>query len=239
MDDLEFSARAHANPDDMQQDFIAALSGRADRQQMLDEIRLLNNQLKLLSDAVEVPEQLRQKLRRPPENPSWALRGAYAIAATLVLAVGFVVSSLPYRPSAEEIAMHDSMIEHLMHEEPRYAEAQPIQWSEVEAVLAAANISMQAPSLDEEKTLIITFANLCRLGGERRAVHLVAMGEHGPVSVLLIHSPPVGGDMDVQDDRFKGRIKAASAGNVAVVGEKNENLERFESLVANTVQWSL
>lgn len=238
MDDLEFSARAHTDPDDTRQDFIAALSGREDRQKLVDEVRLLNSQLRLLNDSLEVPAQLRHKLRRPAET-SWARRGAYAMAATLVLAVGFVVSSLPYRPSADEAAMHDSMIEHLVHEEPRYFNAQPITWSEVEAVLASANISMQEPVAGSENALIITFANLCRLSGERRAVHLVAVGEHGPVSVLLIHSPPLGGSMDVRDERFKGRISPASAGNVAVVGEKDENLERFESLVANTVQWVL
>lgn len=236
MDDLEFSARAHANPDDDQHDFMAALSGRADRQQMLEEIRVLDRQLKTLSAALEIPPQLRQRLQRPVQT-SWIRRGAYAMAASLVLAVGFVVSSLPYRPSADEVAMHDSMLEHLVHEEPRYANAQPLQWSEVEAVLASANISMQAPPA--ESALIITFANLCGLGGNRRAVHLVTMGESGPVSVLLIHSPPVGGNMEVNDGRFKGRIVPASAGNVAIVGEKDENLERFERVITNSVQWSI
>lgn len=236
MDDLEFCARAHANPDDTQDDFMAALSGRPDRQHMLDEIKLLDGQLKILSASLEIPAQLRQKLRRPAQT-SWLHRGAYAMAASLVLAVGFVVSSLPYRPSAEEVAMHNSMIEHLVHEEPRYADAPPIQWSEVEAVLASANINMQAPQADS--ALIVTFAKLCGLAGGRHAVHLVALGEHGPVSVLLIHSPPVGGNMTVQDERFKGRIVPASAGNIAVVGEKDENLERFESLIANSVQWSI
>lgn len=236
MDDLEFSARAHANPDDTQSDFLAALTGRPDRQQILSEIKLLDEQLKALNASVEVPLALRNRLRRPVQT-SWVRRSAYAVAATLVLAVGFVVSSLPYRPSAEELAIHDSMIAHLLHEEPRYINAQPIQWSEVEAVLASANISMQAPNPDNP--LIITFANLCGLAGDRRAVHLVAIGEHGPVSVLLIHSPPVGGDMDVRDNRFKGRIMPASAGNVAVVGEKDEDLRRVESIIANSVHWSI
>lgn len=236
MDDLEFSARAHANPYDTEQDFLTALTGRTDRQQMLNEIKLLDEQLKSLSAALHIPPLLRHKLQ-PPAQPSWVRRTAYAMAACLVLAVGFVVSSLPYRPSAEELAMHDSMLEHLMHEEPRYLNAQPIQWSEVEAVLASANISMQLPEGDNP--LIITFANLCGLGGSSRAVHLVAVGEHGPVSVLLIHSPPLGGDMAVKDERFKGQIVPASDGNMAIVGEKDENLERFERIVANSVHWSI
>ncbi|MDO8907707.1 MAG: DUF3379 family protein [Pseudohongiella sp.] len=234
MDDLEFHTRAHCNPDDTQQDFLDALTGRADRQQLLDEVRVLDQQLKALSASLTVPPQLKQSLLKTAQ-PSVIKRNIFALAASLVLAVGFAVSTMQYSPSADELAMHDAMIEHLVHEEPRYIDAQPIQWSEVEAVLASADIKLHLP----ENTLIVTFANLCGLGNNRRAVHLVAMGEHGPVSMLLIHSPPIGGNMEVRDNRFKGRIVPASAGNMAVVGEKDEKLDKFERLISNSVQWSI
>jgi hypothetical protein len=239
MDDFEFNTRAHSNPDDTQQDFLDALTDRADRRQLLDEVRMLDQQLKTLSASLQVPPQLKQTLLRTAQpsvqKPSAMKRSVFALAASLVLAVGFVVSTVQYSPSADELAMHDAMIEHLVHEEPRYADAQPIEWSEVEAVLASANIKLQLPA----NTLIVTFANLCGLGSNRRAVHLVTIGEHGPVSMLLIHSPPIGGNMEVQDNRFKGRIVPASSGTMAVVGEKDEQLEKFESLLKNNVQWSI
>ena len=176
------------------------------------------------------------KLLSPPK-PSWFRRSAYALAASLVMAIGLTISTMGYRPSADEIAMHDAMIAHLYHEEPRYRDATPISWSEVEPVLAEAGIHLSM--LDGSTPLIITFANLCRFGNSQRAVHLVTVGEHGPVSVLLVRSSPVGGEIPVEDQRFKGSIKPVSQGNMAVIGEKNEQLEKFETLISNTVQWSI
>lgn len=236
MDDLEFNSRAHSNPYDSSRDFLDALSGRHDRQQLLNELRALDDQLRELSTSLSIPPDLRQKLLSP-QKPSWLKRSAYAMAASLVLAVGLTISTLSYRPSADEIAMHDAMIAHLYHEEPRYRDATPISWSEVEPVLAEAGIHMSM--LDGSTPLIVTFANLCRFGNSQRAVHLVTVGEHGPVSVILVRSSPIGGEIPVEDQRFQGRIKPVSQGNMAVIGEKNESLDKFESLLNSTVEWSL
>jgi hypothetical protein len=236
MDDLEFNSRAHSNPYDSSREFLDALSDRTDRQQLLDELRALDDQLRHLSSSLSIPPDLRMKLLSPPK-PSWFRRSAYALAASLVMAIGLTISTMGYRPSADEIAMHDAMIAHLYHEEPRYRDATPISWSEVEPVLAEAGIHLSM--LDGSTPLIITFANLCRFGNSQRAVHLVTVGEHGPVSVLLVRSSPVGGEIPVEDQRFKGSIKPVSQGNMAVIGEKNEQLEKFETLISNTVQWSI
>lgn len=244
MDDVEFSARAHANPHDNEQDFLDALANHGDRQQLLDEIRQLDDRLRTLSAAVNVPPQLRQRLletSRPSWAQPWVQRGWLAIAASLVIAVGFVVSSLPYRPSAEELALHDAMVEHLYHEDARYRDAVPISWSEIEQVLASAGFNLQRS--DATAAIPFIFANFCRLSSNQRAVHLVALGDHGPVSLLLIQSPPVGGNIAIQDSQFNGRILPVSSGNasgnMAVIGEKNENLGRYENLMASAVQWSL
>lgn len=236
MDDLEFNNRAHSNPYDDSREFHDALAGRSDRQQLLNELQALDNQLRELSSSLAIPPHLRAKLLTPPK-PSWLTRSAYALAASLVIAVGLTVSTLSYRPSADEIAMHDAMIAHLYHEEPRYQDATPISWEEVEPILTEAGIHMSM--LDGSTPLIITFANLCRFGNNQRAVHLVTVGEQGPVSVLLVRSSPVGGEIAVEDQRFQGRIKPVSQGNMAVIGEKNEKLEQVESLLNRTVEWNI
>jgi len=236
MDDLEFNNRAHSNPYDNSREFLDALAGRADRQQLLDELRTLDEQLRELSAALHIPPDLRNKLLTP-QKPSWLQRSAYALAACLVVAVGLTISTLSYRPSADELAMHDAMLEHLYLEEPRYRDATPIAWEEVEPVLAEAGIHMSM--LDGTTPLIITFANLCRFGNSQRAVHLVTMGERGPVSVILVRSSPVGGEIPVHDPRFRGSIKPVSQGNMAVIGEKDEKLDKVESLLNRTIEWSI
>lgn len=236
MDDLEFNSRAHSNPYDNSCEFLDALSDRADRQQLVDELRALDDQLRELSSSLAIPPDLRLKLLSPAK-PSWFRRSAYALAASLVMAIGLTISTMGYRPSADEIAMHDAMLAHVYQEEPRYRDATPISWAEVEPVLAEAGIHLSM--LDGNTPLIITFANLCRVGNSQRAVHLVTIGEHGPVSVLLVRSSPVGGEIPVEDQRFTGRIKPVSQGNMAVIGEKNEQLDKYETLINNTVQWDI
>jgi hypothetical protein len=239
MDDLEFHTRAHTDPFDEEPDFLNALSGREDRQSLLHELRQLDKSIRAASQNIDIPVRLRQKLELPPaETRSWLSQRAYAIAASLLVSVGLVVSTLQFRPSASELALHDAMLQHVHDEAPRYEQSTtPISWFEVETVLADAGVSLQQPTGDE--TLIITFAKVCWLGGSLRGAHLVTMGENGPVSVILVRSPPLGRSLDVNDSRFQGRIVPSDDGNMAVIGERAEELGRVEQIISSNVEWSI
>jgi hypothetical protein len=65
------------------------------------------------------------------------------------------------------------------------------------------------------------------------------MGENGPVSVILVRSPPLGRSLDVKDSRFQGRIVPADDGNMAVIGEHAEELGRVEQIITSNVEWSI
>ncbi|MDP3516723.1 MAG: DUF3379 family protein [Pseudohongiella sp.] len=237
MDDLEFHTRAHSNPFDEESDFLGALSGREDRRRLLDELKQLDHSIRLVTQQIEVPDRLRQKLAAP-DNRSWLGRRAFAFAASLVLAAGFVFSTMQYRPSASELALHDAMLEHVYAEAPRYEQITvPISWLEVETVLADAGVSLHQP--EGEETLIITFAKVCGLGGTLRGAHLVTMGKNGPVSVILVRSTPIGRSLDVKDPRFQGRIVPSNDGNMAVIGEQAEELQRLEQIISSNVEWSI
>lgn len=239
MDDLEFHTRAHTDPFDEEPDFLNALAGREDRHHLLHELRKLDENIRAVSEIIEVPVRLRQRLAPPPaESRSWLSQRAYAIAASLLVSVGLVVSTLQFRPSASELALHDAMLQHVHNEAPRYEQSTtPISWLEVETVLADAGVSLQQPTGDE--TLVITFAKVCGLGGSLRGAHLVTMGESGPVSVILVRSPPLGRSLDVKDSRFQGRIVPSADGNMAVIGERAEELGRVEQIISSNVEWSI
>lgn len=237
MDDLEFHTRAHTNPFDEEPDFLQALTGRADRQHLLSELKQLDNNIRQVSGYITVPASLKRKLA-PPENRSWLSRKAFALAASLILSVGFVFSTMQYRPSASELALHDAMLEHVHNEAPRYEQSTaPISWLEVQSVLADAGVQLHQPA--GEDTLVITFAKVCGLGGSLRGAHLVTMGKNGPVSVFLVRSTPVGRSLEVNDSRFRGRILPSNDGNMAVIGEQAEELVRFEQIISNNIEWSI
>jgi hypothetical protein len=239
MDDLEFHTRAHTDPFDEEPDFLNALAGREDRHRLLHELKQLDENIRAVSESIDIPVRLRQKLAPPPaETRSWLSQRAYAIAASLLVSVGLVVSTLQFRPSASELALHDAMLQHVHDEAPRYEQnTAPISWLEVETVLADAGVSLQQPTGDQ--TLIITFAKVCGLGGSLRGAHLVTMGENGPVSVILVRSPPLGRSLDVKDSRFQGRIVPSDDGNMAVIGERAEELGRVEQIISSNVEWSI
>ena len=237
MDDLEFHTRVHMNPFDDEPDFLNALSGRADRQHLLSELKQLDNNIRQVSALIDIPVTLKRNLA-PPESRSWLSRKAFALAASLILSVGFVFNTMQYRPSASELALHDAMLEHVHNEAPRYEQnTAPISWLEVESVLADAGLSLQQPA--GEETLIITFAKVCGLGGTLRGAHLVTMGKNGPVSVILVRSTPVGRRLEVNDPRYEGHILPSNDGNMAVIGEKAEELDSFEQIISSNIEWSI
>jgi len=244
MDDLEFRTRAFSNPQDDLADFSAATESDPDKRLLVSELKDLDKRIKLSFASTPVPEGLRSKLMDVPVNyapqispTSFLSRAKYALAASLVLATGLGISIVQSRPSAADLALHDALLEHLHHEAPRYSGTTAIQWSQVESVLQAAGARL---ATDEEvASLHMTFANLCGLGGGERGAHIVALGEHGPVSIIFMNNSPVSTRVKLKDDRFKGQIIPLKQGNMAVIGEKAESLGRFEKIMRSNLEWSI
>lgn len=243
MDDLEFRTRAYSNPLDDQEDFRAAANSSPERRSLVAELTVLEEQLEhALIGSVPVPPGLRQKLHRHAK-PASPLRNRrfIALAASLVVAAGLGLNLfLQPGPSAQDLALHDELIEHLYQEAPNYESAdsnsENLNWEAIEAVIRQAGASIKSP--DDIAAMHITFAKLCGLAGARGA-HLVTMGEHGPVSFIFVKATPVSTGLELRDERFQGRIVPVTDGNMAVIGEKNESLEQYERLLRENLEWSI
>lgn len=236
MDDLEFRTRAFIDPHDVHDDFTQAVDADPARRRFLDELTQLDQDIRHTVNAIPVPPDLQQRLL-VHSRPTLASRVPYLLAASLVVTAGLGLSMMQTRPSAQDLALHDALLDHVHHEAPRYANAPEVNWSEVETVLQATGARMA--SQEEIEALHLTFANHCGLGGGERGAHLVAQGDHGPVSIIFINNTPVATSMKLKDERFKGRIVPLSQGNVAVIGEKQESLRRFEKVIMDNLEWSI
>lgn len=242
MDDLEFRTRAFSNPLDQQEDFRAAADASPERRQLLGELNEFEHDLQRTLMAVDVPAGLKHKLNQHarPASPLRS-RGFLAVAASMVVAAGLALN-LFLQPglSAQDLALHDEVVEHLHQEAPSYQgsydNGSDISWSQVEAILTASGTSLK--SSDELATMHMIFARLCGVGGSRSA-HLVARGEHGPISIIFIRTAPVSRGVELRDERFHGRIIPVNEGNMAVIGEKNESLDRYEQALRENVEWSI
>jgi hypothetical protein len=240
MDDSEFRTRAFSNPLDDQDDFRAAVDAHPDRRRLMDELKALEVDLQQTLRNVAVPDGLQQKLYRHGRSAAPLLhqRSPYLLAASLIITAGLGLSLMQARPSAQDIAFHDSLVDHLHQEAPRYSDAPVIQWQQVEDVMRAAGATLHASS--EILSLHLTFANHCGLGLEaHRGAHIVAQGEYGPVSIIFVRNTPVSANIKLRDERFKGRIIPLAEGNMAVIGEKNEALGKYERLLRDNFEWSI
>lgn len=245
MDDLEFRTRAFSNPLDDQADFISAIETDPARRQLVDELQAMEHQLRTSLNATPVPDDLRQKLLAhasdaPPESAarqSSLRRIPYAVAATVVLGAFLSINLVQSRPSAQDLEFHDALIDHLYHEESRYGLSDSPEWSDVVGVSAAAGAELSATP--ELMALQMQFANHCNLGTDQRGAHLVTIGEHGPVSIVFIKNTPVSKRLTIKDERFQGQIIPTEQGNMAVIGEKSEQLDRYERLLVDSLHWSI
>jgi hypothetical protein len=248
MDDFEFRKRALANPQDRDEDFAAAASASAQRTQLLQDLQALDARVSAIAHSVQAPPGLADRLKAQAGNATQATvtvmptrsryQRYYAMAASLVITVGVILSSSfgTARPSAADIKFHDDIIGHMYREAPRIANATTdLSMAEINQVLEAAGGHLRE---DERiKSMHIKFANDCNVVPSTKGAHIVLEGTKGSVSVIMIHNSPVSTEFDVNDPRFKGKIIPFGQGNLIILGEKEESLDSYETLITETFEW--
>jgi len=245
MNDFEFRKRASANPYDSDEDFAAAARASPQRSQLLEDLKALDVRVRAAANSVAAPTGLSDRLKGLADAaPVTVLpirsryQRYYAIAASLVITVGVIMSSGlgVARPNAADIKFHDDILGHMYREAPRIANATTdLSMEEINEVIEAAGGHLR----DDEriKSMHIKFANDCNVVPAVTGAHIVLEGTKGSVSVIMIHNSPVSTEFDVNDPRFKGKIIPFGEGNLIILGEKEESLETYETLITETFEW--
>jgi len=157
-------------------------------------------------------------------------RAWFAMAATMLLAalVGVFVfdAGVHYDSLAEEV------LAHLDHEPA----ALRVSSTPVSDARLARAVPADVASLDHSAGLI-TYARSCEING-KTVPHLVIQGEHGPVTILLMPDEAVAQAVSLDGENVHGVILPVGAGSVAIIGAREEKLERIENSVLSSVNWS-
>ena len=163
--------------------------------------------------------------RRRFTSPAWL-----AVAATLVLAafvgIRMIGGNVTYASLADEI------VAHLDHEP--YAlrvTDEPVSERRLAKVVPAGVASMN------HDAGLITYAQTCVING-KKVPHLVIQGEHGPVTILLLPDEAVDDAVELEGESINGILLPVGGGSIAIIGEKNEELESIRQNVMNSVTWS-
>jgi hypothetical protein len=163
--------------------------------------------------------------RKALSKPRW-----FALAASVMLAVVIGVRMFGVGVSYDSLA--EEVLAHLDHEP--YAlrvSSTPVSDARLLKVVPA-----DVARLDHNAGLI-SYAQSCKING-KNVPHLVIQGERGPVTILLMPDETVSEAVSLDGQNIRGVILPVGAGSIAIIGAREEKLERIEKSVVNSVMWS-
>ena len=245
MNDQQFLERAHANPHDDSPDFLQAAASSPERQQLLAELLGFDGELRHGLESISAPEGLRQSLLDIPEgdlhpdtessaaNDSFWRRN-FQYAAGLIVAVG--VLAIVFQGQADP--MEELVFTHIYSELNFLEDDSHLTLEDVNAVMNSQVGTAFSPS-PEMARLDISVTKDCWVDIENgvKGVHMVMQGDVGRVTVMVIPNSPVAEQMNISDDRFAGIISPTPGGNLVVIGEKDESIQQYSTLLAGNINW--
>ena len=262
MDELEFRKRVYANPRELDDEILEAARANPDYQKIVDETLAFEDSLVPLIESSETPEGLMEQLLSIPGTDALESETAspassnvspirarkqsffqyYAMAASLVLAVGIVFSlSVNGGPSSADIVFGNELLAHLHHDIEEIDDITNGETYEVldldEVNFSMANAGTRLVSYNSEQEFDVRSAKPCEILPAYESAHLVLEGSHGAVSVIVINNSPVEVEFSIRDDRFNGIVVPMEQGNMILVGEKNEDLNQYTSMFSDSVEW--
>lgn len=203
---------------------------QAYRREMLALDEVIGRALVLDVPELDVPElpdvdNVAELPRRRRSTPVFL-----ALAATVVLAA-FVGLRL-FDVGGDAGSLGEELLAHIDHE--------PKSLRVTDVAVSDARLGEVVPAsiatLDHSAGLI-TYATTCVIRGHK-VPHLVLQGEHGPVTILLMPEQEVDGPETVTGNSLHGVILPVGDGSIAIFGEREEALGRFERKVLDSVSWS-
>jgi len=245
MNDQQFIERAHANPHDESPDFLDAIAQGSERQELVASLKKFDAALSSGLKAVSAPETLKNTLLNISEetiNPDtsqaaandsfWRRNARYA--AGFIVALG-VLAAVIQNPSN---AWEDMIFSHIYSEISFLDDNTPITLSEVNGVMKNL-VGTDFITSAEMDSLEINVTKDCWVDLENgiQGVHLVMKGNAGPVTVMVIPNTPVDREMTIADERFSGLVSPGPGGNLVVVGEKNEAIQQYSTMLAANINW--
>jgi hypothetical protein len=178
----------------------------------------------------ELPEIETNKVTNLPTRkrslkPLW-----FAVAATVVLATSISVRMSGVFDSYASLG--DEILAHLDHE-PGALRVTDVPVSD-DRLLRAVPASLAVFSRDDS---LITYAAPCIING-KKAPHLVIQGQYGPVTIILLPDENVAEATPLDGENVRGVILPVGEGSIAIIGNREEELEPIQENVVNSLTWT-
>ena len=203
-----------------------------------DEMRALDadiaNALRLDPPALTLPElpsvDTQDKVvslasRRSPPKARW-----FALAASVMLAA--VIGIRMFAVGVDNISLADEVLAHLDHDPAALVVSTTPVSDEALTKAVPGNLAHMDHSAG-----LITYAQSCEING-KTVPHLVIQGELGPITILLMPDEKIRAAQTLDGDNVHGVLLPVGNGSIAIIGVREEPLERIEKSVLSSVAWS-
>lgn len=184
---------------------------------------------------IDVPENLasrillKQSFEPRVARPWWRRRGVYALAASLLLALGLV--GLQLNSHVQERRLSEEFVALVNGAPYALTLSKPISSREITAAL-------QPTGLDLEGSIgKVTFAGRCLVRGKVSG-HIVLQGETAPVTVFLIREQLVASRAVINSDFYSGVVLPQGSGTIAIVSAPGESLDKVEAQLRSAIRWA-
>lgn len=213
------------------------LSGCAECQAFRAEMQSLNSRiaqaLRIKAPVPNIPELPvidRENVvaitpRKPLSKPAW-----FALAASVMLAA--VIGFRLFGVGDSYGSLADEVLAHLDHEPAALIVSDVAVSDRRLASVVPANVATVSHDAG-----LITYARSCIINGHT-VPHLVIQGEQGPITLLLMPDEAVAESLLLDGENIHGVILPVGRGSIAIIGVREENLERVEKRVLNSMAWS-
>ena len=167
------------------------------------------------SENVVLPGRHADRSRNPP-----GLRWRRRSCSQRSLAFACSASASRMTRSSEEV------LAHLDHEPA----ALRLSSTPVSDDAACEALCRQTVAQLDHSAGLITYARSCSING-KTVPHLVIQGEHGPITILLMPEEAVAAAVALDGENVHGVILPVGDGSIAIIGAREEKLERIEKSV--------
>lgn len=163
--------------------------------------------------------------RKRTLKPVW-----FAFAATVVLATSISIRMSDVFQSYDSLA--EEVLAHIDHEPA----ALRVKTTPVDDARLTRAVPARLAVFDRDAALI-TYAQPCVING-KDVPHLVIQGAHGPVTILLMPDEKIAETTPIDGDFVRGVILPVGDGSIAIIGDREEELEPIKKNVVNSVTWT-
>jgi hypothetical protein len=174
---------------------------------------------------IDVTKLKSMTARRRPSKVTW-----FALAATVLLAV--FVGARVTQMGVFYGTLEEQVLAHVDHE----PQALRVTSTPVADSSLARVVPEDLATMNHDAGLI-TYARSCRINGNT-VPHLVIQGEHGPITILLMPDEKISESQALQGVSVRGVILPVGNGSIAIIGAREEQLDRVQQNVLDSVKWS-